>query len=334
MEEPKVSIIVPVYNCGRYLAETLRNVLDQTWANIEIIVVDDGSTDDSGEVARAFMPEGVKIITTTNRGAAHARNVGLKQATGRFIQFLDGDDLLAPDKISIQMRRFLAADNPDTTLCAGQWLRFGSSLDQVIGGLGPGGPAEKDMSSLDWLLLRPYNLMTIHGWLTPKALLDQTGPWNETLSLDDDGEYFLRVVAAAHRVLFCPGAIAFYRTVSTAVTLSRVSLFSESPVNCVKLKSAYQGLLQYRTILRQYQDARVAKALERNFMYMAFNSYLACREVYQECVGQPEMPRIQRIIIMTWLKGWWGACSLVLGWRWTKRLMAMYYLRFRLSDKK
>src|SRR5271165_3187575 len=104
-EYPLVSVIIPVYNSEKYLAESIESAIGQTWSSKEIIVVDDGSTDNSFEIARKFAgrPE-VKVVTQENRGAAAARNAGLKEAKGEFIQFLDADDLLSADKIESQMK--------------------------------------------------------------------------------------------------------------------------------------------------------------------------------------------------------------------------------------
>ena len=105
-----VSVIVPVFDGERYLAEALDSVLAQDHRPLEVIVVDDGSTDRSAEVARSFA--GVEVIgLEENLGPAAARNAGLERATGSFITFLDADDLMVPDRISTQLA-YLSA-HPD-----------------------------------------------------------------------------------------------------------------------------------------------------------------------------------------------------------------------------
>jgi glycosyltransferase involved in cell wall biosynthesis len=99
-----VSILVPAYNSERWLAATLQSALDQTWPQVEIIVVDDGSRDGTLAVARTFERRNVKVVTQPNQGAPAARNHALTLAQGTYIQWLDADDLLHPNKISAQMQ--------------------------------------------------------------------------------------------------------------------------------------------------------------------------------------------------------------------------------------
>jgi glycosyltransferase involved in cell wall biosynthesis len=99
--EPLVSVIIPVFNGERYLAEALESVFAQDHRPVEVIVIDDGSTDASAEVARSF--DEVVLVVTENAGAAAARNLGLARATGTFLAFLDADDLMAPGRLTAQL---------------------------------------------------------------------------------------------------------------------------------------------------------------------------------------------------------------------------------------
>jgi glycosyltransferase involved in cell wall biosynthesis len=109
-DDPLISTIIPVYNGERYLAEAIESVLAQTYRNIEIIVVDDGSTDGSAEVAK-YYGSPVQYYIQTNSGAGAARNRGIGLAQGNFLAFLDADDLWMPDKLELQMASF-AGDQP------------------------------------------------------------------------------------------------------------------------------------------------------------------------------------------------------------------------------
>src|SRR5215510_10877008 len=104
MSEPLVSILIPAYNAGAWIDETIRSALDQSWARKEVIIVDDGSSDNTADIARRRECSFVKLIEQENQGAARARNRALSIAQGDYIQWLDADDLLAPDKITRQMR--------------------------------------------------------------------------------------------------------------------------------------------------------------------------------------------------------------------------------------
>jgi glycosyltransferase involved in cell wall biosynthesis len=110
VESSLVSIVIPVFNGERFLPEAIESVLAQDHRPIEVIVVDDGSTDASVDVARSF--DDVVVLGSANRGAAAARNLGVARAVGPFLTFLDADDLMAPGRLRVQHEHLLS--NPDT----------------------------------------------------------------------------------------------------------------------------------------------------------------------------------------------------------------------------
>lgn len=115
----KVSVIIPCYNAGRYLAESLRSVLDQTMRDMEVLVVDDGSTDDTLAIARRFEAEDarVRVLHQANRGVCAARNAGLERASGEYVTFVDADDLLLPHALE-RMLRAARESGADLVVCA------------------------------------------------------------------------------------------------------------------------------------------------------------------------------------------------------------------------
>src|SRR5690242_13753965 len=121
MRLPKVSILIPCYNSEKYIGETLESVFRQTWPEIEVIVVDDGSSDRSADVMRSFTRPNLRIIQQPNRGQTAALNVCCNHATGEFVQYLDADDLLEPDKIARQMKRLQHAPR---CIASAEWGRF------------------------------------------------------------------------------------------------------------------------------------------------------------------------------------------------------------------
>src|ERR1044072_7097933 len=108
-EQPLVSVIIPVYNGARFLLAALESVFAQTYRPFEVIVVDDGSADDSGRIAQSF--SGVHYIRQANQGVAAARNTGIEAARGEFYAFLDQDDLWTPEKLRLQIQHML--NHPD-----------------------------------------------------------------------------------------------------------------------------------------------------------------------------------------------------------------------------
>ena len=103
--KPLVSILIPAYNAQQWLSDTSESALAQTWEKTEIIVVDDGSTDQTPHLARKFASKSVRVVAQENRGAAAARNTAYAACQGDYIQWLDADDLIDPDKVEVQMRR-------------------------------------------------------------------------------------------------------------------------------------------------------------------------------------------------------------------------------------
>ena len=106
MENPLVSVIIPVYNYDRYLGEAVESVLNQTYKHLEVIVVDDGSTDRSREVAQSFAERGVRYCHQVHTGIGPARNRGVEMAQGEFLAFLDADDRWPDEKLALQLRAF------------------------------------------------------------------------------------------------------------------------------------------------------------------------------------------------------------------------------------
>lgn len=105
MNQHTVSVIIPVYNAANYLRESIESVLCQTYSDLEIIIVNDGSTDNSLEIAESYQNDSrVKIISSKNKGAATARNIGIRNSNGAYFQFLDADDILPSNKIEEQMK--------------------------------------------------------------------------------------------------------------------------------------------------------------------------------------------------------------------------------------
>jgi len=100
---PKVSVVIPTYNCAQYIAEAIESVLNQTYKDFEIIVIDDGSTDNTQEIIKPYLNK-IKYIYQQNSGPSAARNRGIKEANGEYIAFLDADDIWLPQKLELQIK--------------------------------------------------------------------------------------------------------------------------------------------------------------------------------------------------------------------------------------
>src|SRR6058998_3677852 len=120
---PLVSILIPAFNAQEWIAETIQSALRQTWPRKEIIVLDDGSADETLVVARRFESDEVRVISQPNQGAASARNKAFSLSRGDYIQWLDADDLLSPDKVAHQMEAAQQATD-GRTLFSSPWASF------------------------------------------------------------------------------------------------------------------------------------------------------------------------------------------------------------------
>lgn len=240
--KPTVSIIIPAYNAGPWIEATLASALVQTAAPVEIIVIDDGSRDDTLARARrtaAAAAGRIRVETQANAGAAAARNHGLRHARGEFIQFLDADDLLAPRKLERQLA--LLPDRPPETVATCRWGRF--EADPATARFADAA-VERDFTPLDWMRLHCGTGAMMHpaAWLVPRPVADRAGPWDESLSLNDDGEYFARVVLASAGIAFCadPDAVCYYRSgIATSLSRSRSPRALASLQRSIELVAAH-----------------------------------------------------------------------------------------------
>jgi glycosyltransferase involved in cell wall biosynthesis len=259
---PLVSILIPAYNAERWIADTIRSALAQTWPRKEIIIVDDGSRDQTLAVAQQFASSGVAIVTQKNQGAAAARNRALALSQGEYIQWLDADDLLAPQKITHQMA---AADQfgSERTLFSGAWGQF-----YYRTGKASFVPTSLwcDLLPVEWLIRKiGHNLhMPPATWLVSRELTDAAGPWDVRLSLDDDGEYFCRVILASDAIRFVPAAKVFYR----ASGWGSLSTMDESEK---KLISKFLSMELHVAYVRSLEDSGRVRAaclmyLQRRFL--------------------------------------------------------------------
>ena len=209
---PLVSICVPCRNAAPYVADTLRSLLTQSWPYLEVIVVDDASTDGSVEavLAIAASDQRVQLHRGSFGSAARARNAALAHAKGAFIKFMDADDLLSPTAVADQVARLQGRSD---AVAMGQWGRF--TNDDLSTFCFDRRSQSADADPLDWLVSAWADaepMMQAGMFLIPRALLERCGGWDEDLSLIDDFEFFTRVLCHAQELLFTPDAVLYYRS--------------------------------------------------------------------------------------------------------------------------
>lgn len=302
---PLVSILIPAYNAERWLAETLRSALAQTWKNKEIIVVDDGSKDGTLDMLRTFESDEVKVFTQENQGAAATRNKAFSLCKGDYIQWLDADDLLSPDKITKQMEALGESANPKRLL-SGEWGSFmhrPSRAKFIPTGLW------KDLSRSEWLIrkMEENTFMQTASWLVSRDLTEAAGPWDTRLLGDDDGEYFCRVLMASDGVRFVPGAKVYYRQ-AAAGSLSYIGSSEK------KREAQWTSMKLHIGYLRSLDDSERARAACVRYI----QTWMVCfyperldifdqaKELSRELGGQLVPP------YFSWKYSW---IKLLFGWR-------------------
>ena len=213
-----VSVIIVAYNNWPDLELSIYSALRQTYHPIEVIVVDNGSSDATGqEVTRRF-GHAVRYVRQGNQGDAGGYNAGMRLARGEFIQFLDGDDLLTPDKIEKQVKAFIS--NPDVDIVYGDVRYFQS---------GTGRPEWEDCDQRDYqdmlaVLVTPdANGISAHSMLYRRRALDRVGAWDEEMYVADR-DYWLRAAWAGCRFCYCPGTLYFYRRRSAQMTENKSAM--------------------------------------------------------------------------------------------------------------
>jgi hypothetical protein len=205
---PRISVILPTYNRAPYLPEAIESVLGQSWRDFELIVVDDGSTDETREVVRAYSGK-IRYLRRANGGPAAARNAGLRVARGELIAFLDSDDVFFPWRLGCHVKAF--DEFPGAGLA---WSRSTFFRGRWRPGRGGGRDGERVRTKLedifeDLLLWRKEGML-INGVTLRASCLERSGYFDESLPLAEDYDLWLRV--AAHQpVVFADRVVAACR---------------------------------------------------------------------------------------------------------------------------
>lgn len=236
--KPSVSILIPCFNAGRYLAATLDSALAQTLPADEIIVVDDGSTDNSREIAANYAPR-VTLLTNPGKGASAARNHATRSSRGEFLQYLDADDLLEPGALAARVH--MLAEGCDIVIS--DWRR----LHEKDGAWLPGPVIESgrlpDASSA------PKDLDVFRGfWAPPAAILyrrelcERIGGWRENLPVIQDARFLLDGAYAGARFGHAPGVGALYRQHAhgSLSTQSQARFWRDVLVNALEVETRWE----------------------------------------------------------------------------------------------
>jgi glycosyltransferase involved in cell wall biosynthesis len=305
--KPLVSILISAYNAEGWIADSLESAVAQTWPRKEIIVVDDGSTDRTAEVARRFASKGVTVVSTENRGLSGGQNHAYALSQGEYIQFLDADDLMANDKIERQLSSLRESDSR-RLLLSSPWAPFyyRTGHAQFVRN-----SLWQDLSPVEWLLRKMGENLHMQNatWLVSRELTEAAGPWDTRLHYDQDGEYFARVLLASEGTRFVPETGIFYRATGSG----SISYIGSSNKKKNSLLLSMKLHVQYLRSLEESDRVRNACLTYLQNWYHNFypdrpDIVLELQSLASELGGRLEKPRLRWKY--TWMKpvfGWKAA---------------------------
>jgi glycosyltransferase involved in cell wall biosynthesis len=207
-----ISVIIPTYNYGRYIGEALDSVVAQTVQPLEIIVVDDGSTDDTPQVVGAY-GDRIRYIRQENGGVGAARNRGIAEARGEYIAFLDSDDLWLPEKLERQLARY--DSDPELGLVHCGVEKFDESGTLSVSMMGTEGWIGNDLLRLDDEVVAAIGSCP----LVPKYVVEEVGGFDTRLPPSEDWDFCYRV-ALRYRIGFVPLVLVRYRLHGAGIHLN------------------------------------------------------------------------------------------------------------------
>lgn len=305
--KPLVSIIIPAYNAEEWIGYTLQSAIAQTWQRKEIIVLDDGSTDRTAEIVRGFISKEVSVVSTDNQGLSAAVNHAYRFCQGDYIQELDADDILAPDKIERQLAALREADSR-RILLSSPWAPFfyRSRRARFVPN-----SLWQDLSPVEWLLRKMGENLHMQNatWLVSRELAEAAGPWDTGLQYDQDGEYFSRVLLASEGTRFVREAKVFYRASGT----SSISYIGNSDT---KKNSLARSMLLHIQYLRSLEDSERVRRVCVTYLQNWYDVFYPDKPdivaelqgLAAELQGHLEVPRLRRKY--AWMKpvfGWKAA---------------------------
>lgn len=302
-----VSVIIPCFNAERWIQEAIDSSLNQTYSNTEVIVIDDGSTDNSLKIIQSY---GDRIVfdSDNNQGGNVARNKGLAFAKGTYIQFLDADDYILPQKIE---RQVYSAKQTGADVIYGDWrhkrhLPDGSAVLEDVQISGEQSDILESLLS-DW-------------WVSPACLLfkrsiiDKVGGWDEAMQAGQDRDFLLSVVMHGAKVVYQPGCYSVYRRYGN-ITVSTKSKERYLSNHLKILEKCTKRLTSNNLLTPKYERALAQSYFLIARGYLNLNSELYYKYLDQALTLDPKFkPKITDRTL------WYNAVQNLLGFRRTERL--------------
>jgi glycosyltransferase involved in cell wall biosynthesis len=275
---PLVSIIIPFYNGDNYIRDTLHSCFNQSYKNIEIIVINDSSSIHSTKFLNDFVDDRLKIINLNqNVGPQKARNLGIQVANGLLLQFLDHDDVLDENKIFYQVRLYeIFGDKFLYSSRQGHISNGEKHLDKSFS------IYYKSFLPLNYFLVCSNQFgkyLTTGNWLIPRKIISKTHGWDPNAGINDDGEYFMRIILSSQGIKFSKNSIFYFRTDS-------FNSLSKSRNNFIKYNKWFYSYQSYSYYFKIYFTNEQYKLLSLNYFSKFF------------CYGFPLTKKIRELCLL------------------------------------
>jgi len=244
--KPLISICIPSYNTANYITETINCFLSQSYQNIEIIIVDDGSTDKTLDILKKINSEKLKLIPVIKGGASKARNIAYQNSKGDYIIFFDADDFVQPTFVNDQVNEIF---NKENIVVLSEWGRF---YNDDLTTFNEEKSVENEYTLETWITTYWYNCnpMTNPGRaIIPKSVIEKAGIWNEELTLNDDLDFFTRIFLNVDKILINKNSYLYYRS-------------GVNGLSGVKSKKAYQSLFSSLLLSTKMVSSLSAKSFK------------------------------------------------------------------------
>jgi glycosyltransferase involved in cell wall biosynthesis len=211
---PLISVIIPVFNAEPYIQNTIQSILNQTFTDFELIIINDGSTDETEKIIEAITDDRICYYSKKNEGQCKTLNLGLRVSKGQYVKFLDSDDFINPTHLESFVLRIksLTLDERKQYLYLCKWQRFSAINDKWPMNHRPEWSDSDPISFIQKALGNGPDMLPAWQWLIPKHVLELSGHWNEELTLGNDFEFSIRLILASKRIVFCEDAIVYYRS--------------------------------------------------------------------------------------------------------------------------
>jgi len=269
-----------MHNAELWIMECLESVYNQTYDNLEVIIVDDGSTDGSAKIACEIAKNNTKIISQSKKGASESRNRAFAESRGDYIQYLDADDLLSPNKISAQISLLLNYPNK-MAVCPTAFWGNGISFNNPVFS---GEILIDTEDPIDFLIhlwgmgTNQIGMVQTNSWLTPRHIIENCGPWNPKLVFDEDGEFFTRALLQSQGVCVARQALNYYRKHFHNITWQNDIAAWQSREKALRSKECHLLEISQHPLLR--------KVLARHYFSLYRSSWQFYPRGVRECLDK------------------------------------------------